>query len=165
MKWVGSEPWSTSKGYISNAFRCSNVLAFMGLKSFCLWCLKLGGTPKQLPSILERCIIGWQLCATYASLSLAWMHRTSCTTILGVKPSTIRNVKNSRDGKKQRSQSPGDKRKYPNYPAQRSPKDHKNGIPLNTFCLVQPENISRFTSWIFLDPPSFISWVSSHSVR
>ena len=57
--------------HTSDAFRCFNVSASMGLKSFAPWCLKLGGTLKQSPSILERFTTGWQLCATYAGLSPA----------------------------------------------------------------------------------------------
>ena len=34
--------------HISDAFRCSNVVASMGLKSFCPWCLKLGGNTKMI---------------------------------------------------------------------------------------------------------------------
>ena len=52
----------------SDAFRCSNISASMGLKSFFPWCLNLGGTLKQSPSILERFITEWWLCAKYASL-------------------------------------------------------------------------------------------------
>ena len=150
-------------------FRCYNVLASMGLKSFCPWFLKLEGTPKQSPSISERCILGWQLCVTYASHFPAWMHRASWTTVLGVKPSMTWNVRNMRDRKKQRShtrmsQSPRDERRHPNYPAWRSPKDHRSGMPLGT-CLVQPENVIWFTSWIFLDHPCFVSQASPHWVR
>ena len=53
---------------MSDAVRLSNVWACMRLKSYFPWCVKLGGTLKQLPSILERFITGWQLCAMYASL-------------------------------------------------------------------------------------------------
>ena len=83
--------------HMSDGFKCSNVLANVGLRSFCLWCLKLGGTPKWLPSILERCIIGWQMCATYASCLPAWIHRACWNTILGVEPSVTRNAQNKRD--------------------------------------------------------------------
>ena len=41
----------------------------------------------------------------------------------------------------------------------------KSRMPLNIFCLVQPEDLSHFTSWIFLDHPSWVVWVSPHSVR
>ena len=170
MKRVWPRPWSASKSTYSDNFRCSNVLASMGLSSFCPWCLKLGGTPKQLPSILERCIIGWQLYMTYASHLLDWMHRASWTTILGIKSSMTRNMQNRRDRKRwrshtRRSPSPGNERRHPHYSAWRSPKDHKSRMPLNTFCLVQPENVSWFTSWIFLDHHSFISWVILLSIR
>ena len=75
--WKGYDPghgWLLGL-HISDAFRHSNISTSVGLKSFCPWCSKLGGTLKQSPSILERCIIGLQLCVTYNSLSPAWMHR------------------------------------------------------------------------------------------
>ena len=153
--------------HMSDAFRYYNALTNMGLQSFYPRCLKLGGTPKQLLSILGRCITGWWLCVTYTSLLLAWMHWTSWTTILGVMPSATRectelegqgNVKKSH---KKKSKSQGQRRHL----AQRSPKDHNSRMPLNTFYLVQPENVSQFTSWIYLDPPGFISLVSPCSIR
>ena len=151
--------------HTSDAFRCPNISASVTLKSFWPWCLKLGGTPKQSLSILVRCIIGWQLCVMYAGILSAWMHRTSSTTILGVKPSVTGNAWNRRDRKRWRSPSPRGERRHPNYPAQRSPKDHKSRLPLNTFCLVQPENVNWCHFWSFLDPLGFISWVSPHSIR
>ena len=154
----------------NNAFRCSNVSSSMGIKSFFHWCPKMLGTPKQLASILERCIIGCQLFATYASHTLTWMHKAPWTTVLGVKPSVTRNGQSRRDWKRwrshtRRSPGPGDKRRCSNYPGWRSPKDHKSGMPLNTFCLVQAENVNWFTSWIFLDHPSFVSWANLCSIR
>ena len=112
--------------HTSDAFRCSTVSDSMGLKSFWPWCLKLGGVPKWFPSMLERCITGWLLCVTYASCSLAWMHRASWTTTLDVKPSATRNMPSRRDRKSTRkNQSPGNERRCPNYPAQRSSRNHK----------------------------------------
>ena len=131
---------------------------------------KVGRTPKQSPSILERCIIGWWLSTTYASLLLAWMYRMSWITIPGVKSSMTRNLWNRRDSKRQRNHkrrcpSPRDERTHLNYPAQRSPKDHGSGMLCNTFCLIQLENISWCPFWIFLDPHGFVSWVSPSSMR
>ena len=40
-------------------FKCSNVSSSVGLKSFCPWCFKLGGTARQWPPILGRCTTGW----------------------------------------------------------------------------------------------------------
>ena len=85
--------------HMSDAFRCSNILASMGLKSFCPWCLKFGGTPKWSLSTLERCITGWLLCVTCACHLLAWTQRAYWSTILDVKPST-RNAPSRRDRKK-----------------------------------------------------------------
>ena len=65
----------------SDAFKCSNILAIVGLKSFGSWCLKPGGTLKQSLSILEMFITGWWLYAMYASLLPAWMHSMSWITI------------------------------------------------------------------------------------
>ena len=118
---------------------------------------KVGRTPKQSLSILERCIIGWQLCVMYASLSQAWMQRMLWITVLGVKPSMTRNVQNRRDRKRQRnctrrSPSPGDERRCPNYPAQRSP-------------TLSVESYWRTKLAPFLDPPGFISWVSPYSIK
>ena len=48
--------------HMSDAFRCSNISASMGLKSFCPWCLKLGGNTEMTAIHLKECIIGWQLC-------------------------------------------------------------------------------------------------------
>ena len=106
----------------------------------------------------------------YAACLLPWMCKASWTTVLGVKPSTTRNVQNRRGRKRgrshtKRSSCAGDERRHPNYPAWRSPKDHKSGMPLNTLCLVLPENISQFTSWIVLDHLSFVSWANPSSVR
>ena len=87
---------------------------------------KAGGTPKQLPSILEIWIIGLQLCVMYAGLLPGWMDTMSWITVLGIKPNVTRNVWNRRDRKRQRNhtrRSPisGDERRCPNYPAQMSP--------------------------------------------
>ena len=39
---------SASKDYMSETFRCSNVSARVGLKSFYPWCLKLGGNTETI---------------------------------------------------------------------------------------------------------------------
>ena len=67
-----------------NAFRCSNVSASVGLKSFCLWCLEMGGAPKQLPSILGEvhyrmmieCYIYWSFAGMNTSNVLH--HHSGC---------------------------------------------------------------------------------------
>ena len=115
------------------------------------------GHPPQKGSLQE-----WQLCAIYAGLLPAWTHSTSWITVLVVKPNVTGNTQNRRDRKRQRnhtrrSPSLGDERRCPNYSTQRSPKDHKSGILLNTFCPVQPENVSWCPFWIFL--ASFLGWV------
>ena len=49
-----------------DAFHCSNVAASMGLKSFCPWCFKLVGTPKQEPPTCGRYTTDWPSHAIYA---------------------------------------------------------------------------------------------------
>ena len=131
---------------------------------------KAGGTPRQSPSILEGCLIGWQLCATFASHSLAWTHRASWPTILDVKPSMTWNAWNMRHRKMQKVtqeevQVLGMKGDIWITQLRGHQGVIKSRMLLNTFCLVQPENVSCFTSWIFLDHLSFVFWVSPCSVR
>ena len=38
----------------NNAFRCSNVSSSVGLKSFCPWCLKLGGNTEMIATYLRE---------------------------------------------------------------------------------------------------------------
>ena len=52
--------------HMGDAFRCPSVPVSMGLKSFCPWCLNLGGTLKWSTSTLERYTIGCQSCVIYA---------------------------------------------------------------------------------------------------
>ena len=70
----------------SDAFRCPNVSASVGLKSFCPWCWKLGGTPKWSLSILKRwhyrMVIVCNICQLFASMNAQSVldHHSGCTT-------------------------------------------------------------------------------------
>ena len=157
--------------HTSNAFRCSNVsVSAWGLKSFCPWCLKLGGnTEMQSPSILDRCITGLQLCVIYASCHCTSMNTQSileycsgckakcdkeCTGAWGTGKGTIVT--------QEVAQGPWHGRRCPNYPAQRSPRNHKE---CNTFQHLPTSPArgcrSQFSSWIFLDHPGCIVQVES----
>ena len=153
----------------NDALRCSNVSTSVQLKSFCPWCLKLGGTLKWLLFTLERCLIGWQLCATYDSHLPAWIHRASWTTVLDVKQVQQGTCGTGGTGKgkkvtQEELQVPGMKGGILITQLRGQQGVIKSGTLLNTFCLVQLENGSWFTSWIFLDP-GFIVQANPHSVR
>ena len=85
-------------------------------------------------------------------------HRASWATILDVMPITTRNIWNRRDRKRQkthtrRSPGPGDERRHPNYPAQRSTRSHKE---LKMQLGPLPESF-----WII--PSSLFRWVLTQS--
>ena len=143
----------------------------LGTKVILPWCLKQGGTPKWLPSILERCIIGWLLCVTYAGYSPAWTHRAFCTTILDVKPSVTWQRMHRTEGtgmvkKSHKKKSrPRDKRRHPRYLAGGSPKGHKRWNATQHFPSSPTGYTNQFTFWISLDHPGFIVWVGPCSIR
>ena len=59
--------------HISNAFRCSNALASLELKSFFLWCLKLGANTEMiiihLREVHYRMVIVNNMCQSFASIN------------------------------------------------------------------------------------------------
>ena len=79
---------------LGNAFRCSNISSSVGLKSFCSWCFKLRGTPRQSSPTSGRCITSWLLSATCVSHSPTCLHKACWTTAQGVRPSMLRNTQN-----------------------------------------------------------------------
>ena len=86
--------------HLSNAFRCSNVSSSVGLKSFCPWCFKLGGTPETIATHLRE--LHYQLgitCNLIMSFASMSVQRESWSTIQDVKPSMQKNVQNKKDAK------------------------------------------------------------------
>ena len=59
--------------HTSGTFRCSNVLASMGLKSFCPWCLKMGGNTEtitiHLREVHYRMAIVCNICQSFTSMN------------------------------------------------------------------------------------------------
>ena len=59
--------------FMSDAFRYSNVSASMGLKSFCPWCLKLGGNTEMiaihLRELYYRMVIVCNICQSFTSMN------------------------------------------------------------------------------------------------
>ena len=58
----------------SDAFRCSNMSSRVGLKSFCLWCFKLGGNTETIVTHLREVhchlAIICDLCKSFTSMSV-----------------------------------------------------------------------------------------------
>ena len=58
---------------MSDAFRCSNILASVGPKSFFPWCLKLGGNTKaitiHLREVHYRMVILCDICQSFANMN------------------------------------------------------------------------------------------------
>ena len=56
-----------------DSFRCPNVSASMGLKSFCPWCLKLGGNTETIPihlwEVHYRMAIMCNICWAFGAMS------------------------------------------------------------------------------------------------
>ena len=120
--WKGYDPrygWPLRATYRWCFWMPQHLQQSVGLKSFCPWCLKLGGTPKQSLSILERSILGWWSCAIYAGHLQAWTHRvcysTTCMQSLTKNAWNMRNMERQKSHTR-RSPGPGDKRRFPNYP-------------------------------------------------
>ena len=59
--------------HLGDAFRCSNIYSSVGLKSFCPWCFKLGGSSETIATHLRevhyRLTITCDLCKSFASMS------------------------------------------------------------------------------------------------
>ena len=59
--------------HLGIAFRCPNVSASLGLKSFCPWCLKLGGNTKTIAihlwEVHYRMTIMCDICQAFSSMS------------------------------------------------------------------------------------------------
>ena len=72
--------------HMSDAFWCSNVPASTGLKSFCPWCFKLGGsmeiTATHLWEVHYQLAITWDICKAFASMSVQIIldHHSGCKT-------------------------------------------------------------------------------------
>ena len=59
--------------HLGKAFRCHNISACMGLKSFCPWCLKLGGNKEtitiHLREVYYRMTIVCNICQAFAGMN------------------------------------------------------------------------------------------------
>ena len=86
--------------HTNNAFQCSNVSLSIRLKSFCLWCFKLGGNTENI-EVHYRMATACDICKALASMSAQVIleHCAGCKTKLHRKKSK------SKDQEKAQSQS------------------------------------------------------------
>ena len=73
--------------HVGDVFRCPNVSASVGLKSFCPWCLKLGGNTKTIAihlwEVHYRMAIMCNICWAFAGMSAQSIldHCSGCKAI------------------------------------------------------------------------------------
>ena len=111
--------------HMSDDFRCSNVLASMGLKSFCPWCLKIGGNTETIVIHLRkfhyRMAIVCNICQSFTSMNAQVIleHCSECKAKCNKECTEQEGWEKAKNGTK-RFQSPKDEMKHPSHPAQRS---------------------------------------------
>ena len=70
--------------HVDDALRCPNVSASVGIKSFCPWCLKLGGNTKMIAThfceVHYRMAIMCNICQAFAGMSTQSIldHHSGC---------------------------------------------------------------------------------------
>ena len=128
-------------GHCPRAFRCSNILARMGLKSIYPWCLKLGNTGMiviHLSEVHYRMAIVCDICQSFAGMNTQSVldHCSGCK------------AKQDKKHAEHEGQAKANKLKGGMLVTQLRGYQRfiKSRMLFNTFCLVQPENISQFTS-------------------
>ena len=90
-----------------DAFRCSNVSSSLGLKSFCPWCFKLGGSTEVIATHLRevhyRLAITCNLCKLFTSMSAQSVldHHSGCKAKHDMKRKKVaqENIQVMRTGK------------------------------------------------------------------
>ena len=134
----------------------------MGLKSFCPWCLKLGGNTKTIAihlwEVHYRMAVMCNICQAFAGMSAQSIldHHS------GFKLQNVtRNVWSMKGLQKplRKKKVLWTKEHIPLTQSRCCQEVIKSGMPLYIFCLVKLVNVSQFTPWIFLDHPRlFFKW-------
>ena len=132
---------------------CPSVSNSKGLKSFCPWCLKLGGNAEtsaiHLWEVHYRMTIMYNICWPFASMSAQSIldHFSGCKVKCDKEHVGVNSPQNPL------KEVSGTKGNIPVTQARCCQAVIRSGILLYTFHLVKPVNVSWSTPWIVCDHP------------
>ena len=112
--------------HMSDAFRCPHILASVGLKSFFPWWGNTKMIAIHLRKVHYRMAIVCDICQPFTDMNAQSIldHCSGCKA-MGYKKCLEQTDRKRQKSCTRRSPSLGNGRRHPNYPAQRSPRSHK----------------------------------------